>query len=233
MIPVELAPEPPDFDVKVRRPGLSAISELLGQGATVSRPGPRRRAVAKRVQDLDASLLPDYWTRVTEALVAAYDRRCAYACLYIEQVTGVGTVDHWAPKSRAVERAYEWDNYRLACSLMNARKQTFEGLVDPFEVSEGMFALEFGPRIRAVPGPLAGEKTPSIKDTIARLKLDGPDYSAALEEYLGAYERGEVKFEYLLRRAPFLGRELLRQGRVRAEDRASGGALTWALPDPA
>lgn len=223
MIPVRPAPEPPDFDAKVRGPGWSAISELLGQGPTVPRPGPRRRPVAKRVEDLDVDLLPDYWTHATDALLAAYGRCCAYACLYIEPVTGAATVDHWAPKSRAAARAYEWDNYRLACSLMNARKQVFEGLVDPFEVSEGMFALEFGPRIRAVPGRLAGEKTALVKETIARLKLDGEDYSAALEHYLDAYNGRDIKFEYLLRRAPFLGREMLRQGRVRAEDRANGG----------
>lgn len=188
--------------------------------------------MAKRVEDIDTDLLPDYWTRATGALLSAYERRCAYACLYIEPVIGTATVDHWAPKSRAAALAYEWDNYRLACSLMNARKQAFEGLVDPFEVSDGMFALEFGPRIRAVPGPNAGEKLALVKETIARLKLDGEDYSAALEPYLDAYDCRLIAFEFLLRRAPFLGREMLRQGRVRAEDQANGAALSSGVPDP-
>jgi hypothetical protein len=41
MIPVEPAPEPPDFDKKVRQPGLSAIAEMVGEPPTIQRRGPR------------------------------------------------------------------------------------------------------------------------------------------------------------------------------------------------
>jgi hypothetical protein len=40
MIPVEPAPEPADFDSKVRQPGLSAIAELVGEPLTIKRRGP-------------------------------------------------------------------------------------------------------------------------------------------------------------------------------------------------
>lgn len=221
MIPIRLAPEPPAFDADVRQPGQSAIAELLGQGPSVSRPGPRRAPVAARVEDLSPKLLPDYWTRATPSLLQAYGRQCAYVCLYIEHVTGSATVDHWAPKSRSPRLAYEWSNYRLACSLVNARKHTFEDLIDPFDVVDGMFALEFGPRIRVVPGPTAGGRIAEIERTIAQLGLDGEDYSNALADYEDAYTAREITFVRLMRRAPFLGRELERQGRRHPEDVAS------------
>lgn len=153
-------------------------------------------------------------------LMEAYQHRCAYACLYIEHVTGAATVDHWAPKSAAPDLAYEWDNYRLACALMNARKHAFDDLVDPFEVTDGMFALAFDLRIRAIPGPNAGDRTEAIARTIARLGLDSEAYDAALSDYLEAYQSGDIKFEYLRRRAPFLASELLRQQKALPADLA-------------
>jgi hypothetical protein len=47
MIPVKPAPEPADFDRKVRKPGLSAIAELVGEQPILKRPGPRRRKIAE------------------------------------------------------------------------------------------------------------------------------------------------------------------------------------------
>lgn len=41
MIPVEPKPEPLEFDACVRKPGLSAIAELVGEPPTLKRPGPK------------------------------------------------------------------------------------------------------------------------------------------------------------------------------------------------
>ena len=45
-------------------------------------------------------------------------------------------------KSMRWDQVYEWANYRLACSLMNARKDAIASVLDPFEIEDGWFALE-------------------------------------------------------------------------------------------
>ena len=142
MIHVDLASEPPDFDSKVRQPGLSAIAEMVGEPPLIRRPGPRRTKIADRREDLHSSAFPDFWTKASDDLLKSYRRVCAYACCYIERVTGAATVDHMVPKSKKWDQVYEWANYRLACSLMNSRKNDVPHVLDPFEVKTGWFELE-------------------------------------------------------------------------------------------
>ena len=218
MIPVRPAPKPDDFDRKVRSPGLAAIAELVGEEPAKPRPGPRRTTVAARREDIEARHFPPFWREATDQLLAAYNRICAYSCLYIERITGSATVDHWAPKSLHWRHVYEWENYRLACSLMNSRKSDFGDVLDPFELQDGMFALDLV-SLKAVPGPNAGDRLTAVRATIKRLGLDGTDYSEALAEYYHEYKEGCIPVDRLMRRAPFLARELRRQGKLNAGDR--------------
>lgn len=204
MIQVMPAPEPPTFDARVRKPGLRAVAELVGEPAAPKRRGPKRKQVAKRREDLSSEHFPAFWREVTCDLLSAYGRVCAYACLYIERITGSATVDHWAPKSMTWDRVYEWDNYRLACSLMNARKNEFGDVLDPFCVVDGLFALDLV-KLKAVPGPMAGAQTRAVEETIRRLGLDGVDYAEALADYYHDYRDGQISLARLERRAARAG----------------------------
>jgi hypothetical protein len=64
MIPVAPANEPPEFDAKVRQPGLSAIDELVGRQPRLKRRGPKREKLADKEQDLPAGAFPAYWRAV-------------------------------------------------------------------------------------------------------------------------------------------------------------------------
>ena len=75
MIPVALAPEPADFDAKVRQPGLSAIDELVGRRPRRPRPGPRRSQVATSESKIPAEAFPPYWR---EALDDMVERRAPF-----------------------------------------------------------------------------------------------------------------------------------------------------------
>ena len=72
--------------------------------------------------------------------------------------------------------------------------------------------------LKAVPGPAAGALTQAVKQTIDRLKLNGPDYADALADYYHDYHEGHITLQHLERRAPFLAGELRRQGKLRVED---------------
>ena len=91
-----------------------------------------------------------YWRRALDDLLVGYDRICAFLSLHIPPGVGTPSVDHMVAKSKAWDLVYEWSNYRLACSLMNARKGVAD-VLDPFEIGEGWFALELD-EFQVMPG---------------------------------------------------------------------------------
>ena len=77
-------------------------------------------------------------------LLDSYNRICSYLCLYIPRRHGSAQLSTtWSRSPCSWDQVYEWRNYRLACSLMNARKgadsQKCAGSV---RVEDGWFALE-------------------------------------------------------------------------------------------
>ncbi|MGP0070294.1 MAG: hypothetical protein ACLQGP_42670, partial [Isosphaeraceae bacterium] len=146
-----------------------------------------------------------------------YDQLCAYMAIYIHQVTGSPTVDHMIPRTVDWNQVYEWENYRLACSLMNSRKHDAIAVLDPFRVEPGWFELELvGFQV------MAGETLPPrvrerVDRTIARLRLNERDCREAREDYAVEYWNG-LPFSRLIRQAPFVAMELRRQRRLRPCD---------------
>jgi hypothetical protein len=219
MIPVNPAPIPLSFDAAVRDRGLRALAELVGEPP----PKPRRKGrpfkkIADRREDIPPNKLPPYWTHALDDLMEAYQRICAYSCFPIHPVTGARSVDHMAPKSRAWDRVYEWSNYRLACSLLNARKRDFTDVLDPFEVRDGWFVLELvGFQVLPAEG-LPAVTAQRVESTIHRLGLNEPAFTTTRERHWSNYINGHVSFEILLEESPFVARELHRQGRLRPGD---------------
>lgn len=215
MIRVAPAEAPADFEERVRRPGLEAIAELVGEKPSTKRPGPRRMKIAGSRDDIPPDAFPPHWRKVLPDMLAAYHRLCAYLSLYIEHATGSASVDHVVPKSRAWNRVYEWSNFRLASAGVNARKGVADLVLDPFEITDDLFALEFVD-FQVKPGPGAtGPLTERVVDTIEKLGLNSQDCCLARREYVECYERRQIDAAHLERRAPFIARELARQGLLR------------------
>ncbi|MFM5666742.1 hypothetical protein ACET62_21620, partial [Aeromonas veronii] len=107
MIPVQLQPEPADFDARVRQHGLDWLAT---NGIALNAPPP------------DASKLPNYWTRSNKQLWDTYSGVCAYLAIYFEWVIGAASTDHFVAKSQNAGDAYEWDNYRLSTLGPNRNK---------------------------------------------------------------------------------------------------------------
>jgi hypothetical protein len=189
MLKVYARPEPQRFDAEVRRPGRRALAE----GRTP---------------------LPPYWRRCLPDLRSAYDGICAYSCFYIPKVVGSHTVEHFAPKSGAPHLAYEWSNYRLVCGLMNSRKRDFEDVLDPFEIDDGWFELEFASMEVQWADHLPAARRLLVDETIDRLKLNNEDCCTTRREWYEEWEDGHVDDDFMERRAPFIHREAIRQGKV-------------------
>ena len=214
MIPVSLAPEPANFDTKVRAPGLRAIAELVGDKS--SRRGRRFKKVAAIREEIPANKFPPLWREALEDLLDSYNRTCAYLCLYIPRGTGAPSVDHMVAKSRDWDKVYEWSNYRLVCALMNSRKGVFSDVLDPFEVGDNWFALELV-EFQVVLGPnVPDDMRGAVETTIRRLQLNDAQCCGAREEYAWNYQEGHISLDYLRRHAPFVASELHRQHEQRA-----------------
>ena len=151
MIPVKKQPEPADFEDKVAKKGHNFLAQ-----------NPRPNSWKNR----------SYWTEALPDLWNVYNSVCAYCCHWIPLEQGSASVDHFIPKSISPEKAYDWDNYRLAALKMNAKKGDFADVVDPFELTEGAFWLLF-PSMQVKPNPgLSENQKKRIWDTIKRLDLN-------------------------------------------------------------
>jgi hypothetical protein len=220
MIHVDPAPEPPDFDRRVRQPGLSAIAELVGEPPLSRRRGPRRSKIAVQREDIPPDRFPPFWRNGLDDMMLAYNQICAYMAVYIEKVTGAATVDHMIPRSVEWNQVYEWANYRLACSLMNSRKSDAVFVLDPFQVKSGWFELEL---VSFQVKPAA--KLPSlirdrVEKTITRLRLNARECRELRGNYVMDYETKQISLAHLTRRAPFIAIELRRQGRLQERDKS-------------
>ena len=168
---------------------------------------------------IPASRFPPYWRESLDDLLEAYHRICSYLCLYISRGTGARSVDHMIAKSAAWDRAYEWDNYRLACSLMNARKGQAASVLDPFDVENGWFVLELI-AFQVLPGEGLDDPTAAAAaDTIERLRLNDEECCSARAEYAEEYWSEEITIDYVRRHAPFVESELRRQNMLLEADR--------------
>tara|TARA_Y100000815_G_scaffold97239_2_gene86047 strand:- start:4368 stop:4967 length:600 start_codon:yes stop_codon:yes gene_type:complete len=197
MLYVNPQPEPADFDAKVRQKGLSHLrNNVLG----LANPLPK------------GVKIPAYWQDCLDELYHSYGGVCAYLAIHFERIIGGGSVDHFAAKSALPGQAYEWGNYRLACSRMNSRKNRYSDVLDPFEVEDGWFRLEVVSG-RLYPNPdLEPATLRAVKATITRLKLDDQGCREVRARHFSDYTQKMYTAEFLRLRSPFVWFEANRQG---------------------
>lgn len=218
MIRVRPADEPDTFDAQVRQPGLRALQRRIG----IDVPGAGRppRNTYSRPEEVPPAEFPPEWRKAIPDLLERYAHLCAYTALYIEPGTGDATVDHFIPISVDWRMAYEWKNYRLACRQVNTDKGRGRPL-DPFEIEDGWFELELV-GYQVVPGAATAEPLrAAIRATIEDvLRLNSARLRRQRSEYAESYLADDISLAYLERRAPFVARELRRQGKLRPADLA-------------
>ena len=197
MLYVSPQEEPAGFDQEVRQKGLK---HLRDKKTDLTKPLPPN------------SKINPYWRAFLPEMHSLYGGVCAYLAIHFERVTGAGSVDHFVAKSIRADLAYEWTNYRLACSVMNSRKKDYEDVLDPFEIEDGWFRIELVSG-RIYPNPdLSDEQTASIQETINRLKLDDGGNREVRARHFQEYCQGEYTTSFLKKRSPFVWFEANRQG---------------------
>jgi hypothetical protein len=195
MIHVEAQPVPDSF-AKVRENGLAWLNR---KNIALDQPLPSH------------TQLEPYWRSCLDDLHTCYEGRCAYLAVFFERVTGGGSVDHFIAKSKRADLAYEWSNYRLACSRMNSRKRDYDDVLDPFDIEDGWFNLELITG-RIYPNPaLSPERFASVQKTIIRLGLDDAGNREMRARHYQEYRNNEYTENFLKKRSPFVWMEAQRQ----------------------
>lgn len=192
MIRVQQEPEPASFNDSVR---------ISGQLFLSTTPNPTRKDWDKH----------NYWSRCKNDLHKAYKGICAYSAMYIPNSPYSNTsVDHFLPKSKRKDKAYEWDNYRLSCILANYNKGDWI-VQDPFLIQNDSFILVF-PSLQVIPNPnLQKNDYDKIKYTIDTLKLNEVYFKDLRFEYCKSYIKDNKDINNLNSVAPFLANEIQRQ----------------------
>lgn len=197
MIPVAAQPEPGSFNALVRQPGLQFLS-ANGIPPGVSLPKGKK--------------LPPHWRKQLAELHAAYKGICAYIGVYIEISTGGASVDHFVAKSGALCDAYEWNNYRLACTNINSKKGSIPNLLDPFNVQSGWFVLDLLTGAIGVGEGLTRSQKSAVARVIKRLDLDRAAFRGLRATWYTDYISRRISYMYFQERAPFVFHEAARQG---------------------
>ena len=197
MIPVARQPEPVTFNDAVRVKGLAHLNK---RGFALDQPLPTK-----------ADIEP-YWRDCLTDLHKVYGGVCAYLGVYFERVMGGGSVDHFIAKSANAGLAYEWDNYRLACSTMNSRKREYSDVLDPIGLAPDLFWLQLSTG-HIYPNPdLPSIAMRIVEETIERLGLDAPQCRELRARWYQDYLEHGLPSAYLKSKSPFVWAEANRQG---------------------
>lgn len=196
MIPVAPASEPADFDGRVR-----------GPGAAFLRTNPQPSSVEWQTHD--------YWRRSLPDLLLGYHLICAYSGSWTKANTGAAdiergcSVDHFVPKSLSPSQAYEWSNYRLARVRLNINKGNYTDVIDPFELSDRWFILDFRTFLIRPLVELSSANRSRVQRTINRLGLnEDEDYVKERIGVIRGYCLGSLSMLEIHRYWPFIGQEM-------------------------
>ncbi len=203
MIPVHQQPEPATFDAQVRTPGLAYLAEM---------------AYALNLPLPPNATIEPYWRGACLTdLHRAYGGICAYLCVFVERCSGGMSVDHFVAKSANAGLAYEWSNYRLACSIMNSRKRDYSDVLDPFALAHSLLMLQLStghiypnPKLQVVARRI-------VEQTIERLGLDDPICREMRARWFQEYLEYQLPSAYLKSKSPFVWYEAKRQGLLKLD----------------
>lgn len=192
MIYIQMKPEPKEFDVDVRQPGMAFLKET---------PKPNK----------DQFKNHSYWCKALPAIRKRYNHICAYSAFFINPLHGAASIDHFIPKSIEPALAYEWSNFRYASLTFNRRKGT-RTVLDPFKIDQNWFMMEF-PSLLIMPNPELNEKIKdSVCHTIRIFKFnEDENYKDVCKKYLNLYCMNKISLDELKDEAPFIAQQLVLQ----------------------
>ncbi|MCF0056855.1 hypothetical protein [Dyadobacter sp. CY356] len=196
MLPIQAKPEPANFDLNVRQPGLNVL---------LIHPNPTEKEWKGK----------EFWQKSLPELRTAYNQICVYSSTWIPHSTGTHSVDHFIPKKLRPDLAYEWNNFRYVSTRFNSRKG-LKTILDPFLMVEFLFQIDFKTLfIKPNAAIVDNAVLVSVQNTIKILKLNDDDELVKERfEYCTLYWNNEITFDYLSKKVPLIALELQRQNLI-------------------
>jgi hypothetical protein len=191
MIPVVKQREPEDFNEKVRIPGRSFLKK---------NPHPNSEQFQSH----------NFWRHIKGDLYRRYKNICAYTGEWFPETSA--SIDHFIPKSKDPEQAYEWDNYRLTTGKINNSKGDALGLIDPFEVQIGWFVMIFPACFIKSCNNLNEAFRKKVDHTINILRLNSNERVEKRCGIISNYISKNISIGFLRKNYPYIACELERQG---------------------
>jgi len=160
----------------------------------------------------------DFWRFIHDDLYAGLKGICVYCSswspriksdLYSEHHT---SIDHFIPKSRSPIQAYAWKNYRLCRTRLNRRKGVHQDVLDPCNINDGTFRIEFTTfliePLKTLPLPIQDR----IRQTIERFELNKDrDYVNERIRVIQTYTLDQVSLDQLRQKYPFIAQQIVSQ----------------------
>jgi hypothetical protein len=194
VIRVERFPEPPSFENLVRRPGLHFLA---------GHPHPTAREFSKHA----------YWRAIHGHLYDLYNGICSYCASWTPRARTARldqtSIDHFIPKSAMPQMAYDWNNFRLCRSRLNANKGDSLDIIDPFFVVEEWFRLDFSSFLIFPSTVMPSYAQFPVNETIGRLGLNDNDYVNERLEVIKSYCIDNITFDDLSGKYPFIASQML------------------------
>lgn len=192
MIPLKLQSEPSSFDENVRKKGNLFLAKT---------PNPSVNQWKNK----------EYWQVALADMRKSYGCICAYSANWIPHSTGNHSIDHFIPKSKRPDLAYEWGNFRYVSARFNSRKGSRE-IVDPFTLKNNAFTLNFKSFFIFPNTGFSIEEQAKLGETIEWLRLNlDDDLVEERKTWFYAFLEGHISFEHLKKHAPFIAYEAERQ----------------------
>jgi uncharacterized protein (TIGR02646 family) len=157
----------------------------------------------------------NYWREIHMDLYQWHQGVCVYCASWTprpsrQRVSDHTTIDHFVPKNRNAQLAYEWSNFRLVRSKLNRRKDIFEDVIDPCALQSGWFRLNFTTFMLEPDVNISAEAQIRIATTISRLQLnDDPAYVTERARVVFQYAAGKIAFGDVQRLYPFIASEMI------------------------
>lgn len=195
MIRIVKQPPPSHYFNLVRNPGRAFIKR---------HPNPTANEFARH----------SFWREIHDYLYQINNGICAYCSSWTPRSSLSSddhtSVDHFIPKSFAPYLAYEWSNYRLCRARINQRKGNSLKIIDPFQVVNGWFQIDFT-TFQIIAGDAVSIYVKNrIDTTINILDLNDTIYIDERVEVIRQYCLSKVTITDLKLLYPFIASEIIR-----------------------